>query len=334
MKLRDWLYDKKVYFLINTLLLIFLLIFLSVFGMNFASLVFITIIILMSHIAYLSYEYMRRFRFYKNSRSALDNLDQKYLINELMEEAQFLEGNWLLEILQESHKSMNDEIGRYKNEQRDYRDYIETWVHEIKTPLSAGKLIVQNNPNTVTNSLEEELTKIDAFVEQALYYARSNHLEKDYVLKSLTLESIVQSSLRKLSKSLIGKRCEIKSDNLAFSVLTDEKWIIFVLTQVINNSIKYSSKPMVLHFKGIIKEDFIKLSITDEGVGIPKEELPLVFKKGFVGNTGRMDRNSTGIGLYLCKKLCDKMGLSIVIKSELNNFTTVDIVFPKSSMYS
>lgn len=282
-----------------------------------------------TNMVYILYEIYRRYSFYRAIDTHLENLDKKFLISELIEPPNFFEGKFFMEILDSTGKSMNDEIGKYKVSSDDYKEYIETWVHEIKTPLAASKLIIDNNESDATKSIGEELEKVDEFVEQALFYARSHHLERDYNIKSVELKSMIQTVLKKHAKTLIGINAMIEMHHLNVDIQTDAKWMVFVLTQIISNSIKYRKDELKLVISAKSYDNYVSLMIEDNGIGIDPKDLSRVFDKGYVGINGRKDAHSTGIGLYLCKTLCEKMGLNISIGSVMDVGTTIEIIFPR-----
>jgi hypothetical protein len=333
MTVLKWFLDKKVYFIIFTGYTGILLLFMSAFGMNKASVLFILLISFLAHCSYLLYEYFRRYSYYKKTYDQFNDLDQKHLIQEIMDLPYFFEGEFLYEVIQGANKSMNDQIALYKERQNSYRMYIETWVHEIKTPISAGQLILKNHPSEASVSLTEEFERIHSYVEQALYFARGHQLEKDYLIKEVDLLDLIGEVLKKHARKLIELKCQIQIFEKKVFVKTDEKWLLFILSQVMSNSIQYSSPPMKLTFEVETLPSKVILSIKDHGLGIKKKDLPRVFDQGFTGSNGRKLKKSTGIGLYLCKHLCDQMGLSIEIKSEEDQYTEVKIHFPYSDMY-
>ncbi len=195
-------------------------------------------------------------------------------------------------------------------------------------------MVIENNKNEVTRSIYEELNKVEDYIEQALFYARSNTVEKDYYIKTSNLKDIVNESIKKNKSTLIQNKMHINIHDLDKTVHTDSKWIVFILNQIIQNSVKYrrqdnNSEIEIYSKQG--KENVI-LYIKDNGIGIKKGEITRVFEKGFTGTNGRLqNKKSTGIGLYLCKKLCDKLGISIELNSIQNEGTEVRLVFPKSS---
>lgn len=272
-------------------------------------------------------EYIRRNTYYRELEATLASLDQKYLLTEILKEPQFLDGKILFQTLREVDKSMCDYVNLYKHKQLDYKEYIEMWVHEIKTPLAASKLIISNNPSEVTKSIDEELDKLDAFVEQALFYARSSTLEKDYIIKELNLSPMINKVIRKHAKSFIYKNIKLDIQDTEINVYTDSKWLEFILDQIIINSLKYmedNEKEIRIYTKQAIHA--VELYIQDNGIGISKQDLPRIFDKGFTGSNGRNSEKATGIGLYLCKTLCEKLFLNI--RAESNNGTTIIIHFP------
>lgn len=194
-------------------------------------------------------------------------------------------------------------------------------------------MVIENNKNEITKSIDEELNKIENYVEQALYYARSNTVEKDYCIKKANLKEIANEAIRKNKDILISKNIRIEINNIDKTVYTDTKWCTFILNQIITNCIKYSkNEDKCINIHAEEKKDKVILYIKDNGIGIKKGEITRVFEKGFTGTNGRLiGKKSTGIGLYLCKKLCDKLGLKIELNGIENQETEVRIVFPKSS---
>ena len=263
-------------------------------------------------------------------------LSEKYLIAEITGNPSFEEGKLLKEIVQETGKSMLENVDRYKYLQEDYKEYIELWIHEIKLPIAAGKMIIENNKSEVTESINEELDKIENYIEQALFYARSNTVEKDYYIKKVNLKEIVNSSIIKNKRNLIQNKINIDIHDIDTIVYTDSKWCAFILSQIIQNAVKYSKEDnKKIEIYAETKKESIILFIKDNGVGIRKGEISRVFEKGFTGENGRKNgQKATGIGLYLCKKLCDKLGLSLELNSEKDVGTEVKIVFPRGSYLS
>ena len=309
-------------------------IFLMIYSFDIFIKIYIPIVILFSYIIGLLHEYFIKKRFYDNLESILEKLEEKYLITEIIKTPNFIEGKILKDTLDQIDKAMHENVNKYKYLQEDYKEYIELWIHEVKIPLATSKMIVENNKNKVTKSIEEELDSIENYIEQALYYARSNTVEKDYYIKKCNLREIVNESIKKNKTSLIEEKVEVDIHNLDNIVNTDSKWLIFILNQIIQNSVKYRNKNVVskIEIFSCKKKDNTILYIKDNGIGIKNSEIGRVFDKGFTGSNGRLSsKKSTGIGLYLCKKLCDKLGISIMLDSEETKGTELKLIFPNSS---
>ena len=331
MKFNFYLKDKLIFILIALFSLVVVTSLLLIFDINKVLILLITIILLLTYLLVIIYDYVKRKLFYDELRKNLNSLDKKYLITEMIKESNFIDSKLLTEFLYEIDKSMHEEINNYKYSINEFIEYIELWCHEIKTPIATTKLIIDNNKNEVTKSILEEVEKIENYIEQVLYYSRSDLVEKDYIIGSANLKKIVDDVIKKNKKDLINKKIKVDIDNLPI-VESDSKWLTFIINQIITNSIKYSSNNPIIKIYAKVNKNNVLLNIEDNGIGIIDTEISKVFDKGFTGTNGRIKYNSTGIGLYLCKKLCDKLGHSITICSKINNKTIVTIVIPNNSM--
>ena len=334
MKFSSFMKDK----ILQISLIIFGIITIEIFLMayklgNFIK-IYIPIILLSLYGISILIEYFIKNKYYKNIYQMLEDLEDKYLITEVIKKPDFAEGKILKEVLEQTDKAMLENVNKYKYLQEDYKEYIEMWIHEIKIPIATSKMIIENNKNEVTKSIDEEIEKIESFIEQALYYARSNTVEKDYYIRKINLKDIVNDVIRKNKTALIGEKISINTHDLDLNVNTDSKWLIFILNQIVQNSIKYrkqDKKSEIEIYSEKHKENII-LCIKDNGIGIKKAEVKRVFDKGFTGTNGRKtSKKSTGIGLYLCKKLCDKLGIAIELNSIEGQETEAKLVFPNSS---
>ena len=331
MKFSAFLKDKWVFLLSQTVIILFLALLLNVMEISNAASALVCICVLLVTIGALALEFFQKNSFYKQLYQNLEALEKKHYISSVIEEPGFTEGALLIDVLKQTTKSMNDEIASYRRMNTEYQDYIETWIHEIKIPISCIDLICENNKGEVAFGIKDELSRIDAYVEQALYYARSTNLEKDYMIREIKLDQLVKGTLKKYSKQLIAAKATPVFDNLSHIVYGDPKWLEFILGQLITNSIKYKKDTLALGFSASEEKNHILFSISDNGVGIPENELLRIFDKGFTGSNGRNHAKSTGIGLYLCRQLCNKMHLSISASSENGQGTTMTICFPKDS---
>ena len=332
--------DFKLFFkekAITILLLLFgiitIEIFLMAYNVGMFIKIYIPLIIMGLYMISIIIEYFKRKKFYDNLLKMLEELDEKYLITEIIKNPNFLEGQILKNSLEQIDKSMLENVNKYKYMTEDYKEYIELWIHEIKIPIATSKMVIENNKNAITKSIDEELDKVENYIEQALFYARSNTVEKDYYIRNVVLKEIVNESIKKNKSSLIQEKISIDIHDLEIEVNTDNKWIVFILNQIIQNSIKYRKKEnSVIEIYANQGKENVILYIKDNGIGIKQGEITRVFEKGFTGTNGRLsNKKSTGIGLYLCKKLCNKLGIGIELNSVQNEGTEVKLVFPKDS---
>lgn len=310
MNFRSFIKDKIISIILLLFGIVTIEIFLITYPIGSFIKLYIPIIIIVFYTIALIIEYLSKKSFYTNLLNTLNELNEKYLITEIIKSPNFIDGKILKDVLEQTDKSMIENVNKYKYIQEDYKDYIELWIHEIKIPIATTKMIIENNKNIVTRSIDEELDKVENYIEQALFYARSNTVEKDYYIKKSKLKEIVNDSIKKNKNSLIQEKISINLHDLETEVNTDSKWIQFILNQIIQNSIKYKKQNSNLEIEIYAKQgkENVILYIKDNGIGIKKGEITRVFEKGFTGTNGRLaNKKSTGIGLYLCKNLCNKL---------------------------
>ncbi len=334
MRLRDFIKEKSLIIALLFLAVLSIEIFLMIYPFGNFIKIYIPVAIFGLYFVGIGFEYFVKNRFYRRLEDMLDKLDEKYLITEIIKSPDFLEGRILKNLLEEIDKSMNENVNQYKYWQEDYKEYIELWIHEIKLPIAASKMVIENNKNMVTKSIDEELDKVENYIEQALFYARSNTVEKDYYIKKSSLKEMVNETIKKNKSVLMQEKTKVNLHDLNYHVNTDSKWIIFILNQIIQNSSKYRKvkNDFELEIYAKAGKEKVILFIKDNGLGIPKGEITRVFEKSFTGTNGRMsNKKSTGIGLYLCKKLCEKLGIAIELNSVQGEGTEVRLVFPVGS---
>ena len=334
MKFKDFIKDKLLTIFLLLFGLITIEIFLMIYSFGAFVKIYIPIVILGLYFIGILIEYFIKRNYYSNFEDVLKELEDKYLITEIIKRPNFAEGKISYDSLVQINKSMIENVNKYKYLQEDYKEYIELWIHEIKLPIATSKMIIENNKSPIMDNIDEELDKVENYVEQALFYARSNTVEKDYYIKKIILKDIFNESIKKNKNTLITEKVLIDLHDIDSKVSTDSKWIIFILNQLIQNSVKYrkSEDSLKIEIYSTNKKENTTLHIKDNGLGIKKSEIEKVFEKGFTGTNGRYsNKKSTGIGLYLCKKLCDKLGISIDIKSEEDIGTEVSLTFPQNS---
>lgn len=207
------------------------------------------------------------------------------------------------------------------NRRRSDSEYYTLWVHQIKTPISAMRLILNENDTDESRELLDGLFRIEQYVDMVMAKSRLESDTTDYLLKEYSIGDIARSAIRKLAPQFIRKQIKLNFDVPDISVVTDEKWLGFVAEQVLSNALKYTAEGSV----SVYLEEPLTLVIRDTGIGISPEDLPRIFENGYTGRTGRLDRRSSGIGLGLCKTICDRLGHTIRAESEVGVGTAVFI---------
>lgn len=228
-----------------------------------------------------------------------------------------------LDLLKRLHDEKGYVISKADQARTNLIDYFTLWVHQIKTPIAAMDLLIQSQENEKEHNpeLSIELFKIEQYVEMVLQYLRLDHMSSDLLLKKYSLDDLVKQAIRKYAKLFIRKKIRLSLSELNRTVLTDEKWIGFVIEQLLSNAIKYTKEGTISIYMDTKAEQ--TLVIEDTGIGIELEDLPRVFEKGFTGYNGRSDKKSTGIGLYLCKEIATKLSHKISIQSDVGKGTKV-----------
>ena len=271
---------------------------------------------------------------YRDRKAILDKLlriaeqlNERYLIAEVMDKPERADDQVYYQILKMAGKSMLEQIGAVKRERIDYKDSIEQWVHEIKTPITAMRLLCENHRSSFAKELLVELEKINRFTEQALYYARSEHTEKDYSVREIRLFDVVHQVIAENKYLLLQNGVNLDLQETDDTVYSDEKWLCFILNQLIVNSVKYQTEQPIISFFTVRQGTNIVLCVQDNGIGIEASDLPRIFEKGFTGKNGRnAAQDATGIGLYLCKRLCDKLDIGLCADSTEHG-TTIQLSF-------
>ena len=335
MKMLDYLKEKSIFLSVNLMFFIMISIVMYFSNISFVIIFLVFFIWFFPLSTYILIEYMKYRKYFSNINNILESLDKKYLLPEVLQESNFMVGENINDILKELSRDMHEQVKHYRNIQEEYREYIEMWVHEIKTPIASSKLLIENNTNEVTRKIDTQMDRIENYVEQVLYYSRSDEVGKDYIIKKVGLSKLVKDVIKRNQRDFISKRISLQLGDLDEIIYSDTKWVEFILNQIIGNAIKYSKgkdDKIEIYLKKI--SSAVILTIKDHGVGIIERDLNRVFEKGFTGENGRKFGKSTGIGLYLCKKLTDKLGLGLQVQSEENMGTEISIIFPKSENIS
>lgn len=243
------------------------------------------------------------------------------VISDRFPSAQSVEGEDYQQIIKMLIDEHSEFIAKSNKEYMDMVEYYSTWAHQIKTPIASMKLTLQNEDSPLSRKLSNELLRIEQYVEMVMTFLRLNSESTDYVIKEYDIDSIIRQTLKKFSGEFIERKLTLDYEPLNVSAITDEKWLSFVIEQVLSNALKYTPQGSIK----IALETSKKLSISDTGIGIAEEDLPRVFQQGYTGYNGRTDNKASGIGLYLCKRICTKLGHNIEIRSQVDKGTTVTI---------
>lgn len=331
MKLSKYLKTNYLIILLFIIIIAIIDLMLVSFKTDRQAVIGVSITAIVGFVLYIIYDFNRRKKFYNKLLNDLDLLDKKYLITEMIDKPDFYEGEIFYDALYEIDKSMAEKIKEYSLSIQDFKEYIEMWIHEVKLPLASLNLIVHNHKELSDKKITEQLKRLDDNIEQVLYYVRSENAEKDYMINETELNKVISNVAMKNKDILLENNIDFEVEVGNKKVLTDSKWLEFIVNQIVSNSIKYI-RNNVEHLIKITAEEnnkIIILKIYDNGIGIGKSDIPKVFDKTFTGNNGRKIETSTGMGLYISKQLCKKLGHKITIDSKENEYTEVSILFNK-----
>ena len=333
MKLVSYLKDNIVSYIIGIGVVLVVMLICDAFNVQKQAELLIVAAGLIGVVAAQAFDYFRRKRFYDRLLEDLERLDQKYLLSETTASPDFCEGQILCDVLRETGRSMYERVADYRRECSDFREYIELWVHEIKVPVSALQLMCHNDGN---KKYAAQLGRVDNYIENVLYYTRCGSAEKDYIIRPVSLRKAFGETAVRYREELQARNISLKAKLPDISVMTDGKWLTFIFGQLMANSIKYASseRDPEIEVYAEQSEDRTILHFKDNGIGIPKSDISHIFDKSFTGENGRLLSKSTGMGLYLVKKLCDKLGHAVTAESIRGEYTEISISFGNNSLYN
>ena len=269
MKICDYVKEKAIFLIFNLTIYCTMAIILYMLNVKLPLIIigfFIWFIPLLVLILIDGFKYKR---YFNKIIKVMDSLDKKYLLPEIIEEADFFEGRLVNEILKEISRDMHENVKSYKDKEISYREYIESWVHEIKTPIASCRLITENDKNKITSEIDSQLDKIDNYIEQVLYYSRSRDVSKDYIIKELDLLRIVNNVVKRNCRDFILKHIKAEIDLTEEFVFSDSKWLEFIVNLIVLNAIKYSkTHAAYVRFSVEKRDNSTILIIEDNGIGI------------------------------------------------------------------
>ena len=334
MKYRDYLKDNLVGIIIYLSTIILIVLILNAFKMPiFVSIICFCIFIICG-ISIITISYIKKNSFYKNYLSNLEKLSKKYLILETIPEPNTYEEKILVNSLYDINKSMIENINEYQRSTIEFKEFVELWIHEVKIPISSMVLKCHNNKEKYDKAFLSLIRRLDNQIDEVLYYVRSENTEKDFAIAEVSLKEVIRNVGLKNKDDLLESNIDFITDLKDLKINTDKKWLEFIINQIINNSIKYKKdKDSYIKISAFEQSEKKVLEIYDNGIGIPSKDLKRVFEKSFTGSNGREKVKSTGMGLYIVKKLCDKLGHNIKIESKEKEYTKVIIEFGKYEHY-
>lgn len=335
MRLNKYLLDKLFSILLVLLFYFIILLLLLTFKVDFSLLIAITFVFFTMNFSLFFIDYFRKKKFYDELVHNVDLLDKKYLVLETISKPNFYEGEVFYHTLYEIDKSMAENVKKNRKEVEDFKDYIEMWIHEVKIPISSLTLLCHNHKDKLNKTYFNQVKKLDNYIDQVLYYVRSNYTEEDFIIKKVSLEKVVSNVLLKNKDDLLENKIDMEVHLEGLEVYSDAKWLEFILNQIVNNSIKYKKETTdsFIRISAKTNKERVVLSVLDNGIGIQKKDLNKVFHKSFTGENGRNKIKSTGMGLYIADKLCKKMGHILEISSTYQESTELRILFGKNNFY-
>lgn len=261
---------------------------------------------------YLSY---RKYKVkYLNFQKIKENLNINYLSDEATET---IFEEFYKDIINDLDKIYISTLENHSNEIQDYENFYSTWIHQVKVPIAASKLILESEDSENARNLKINLNRIEQYTNMVLSYLRLNSKSTDYVFKQISIDKLIRSTIKKFSTEFINRRISLEYDPINKDLLTDEKWFSLVIEQLLSNALKYTNENGKI--KIYLSED--SLIIEDSGIGIAADDLPRIFDKGFTGYNGRENKQSSGLGLFLSKEIINNLGLDLKIESGLANGT-------------
>lgn len=325
-----------LYFVLIFIIINLVLISSNALAKSMEDIIYLDVLIAFLSVTFITFRYIK---WKMNYKEFYDRLHNGKDIDLVLPKEECFEGKLIKDAIDLKNKENYKETSELKKEIEELNDYITKWVHEIKLPISVCELIADRieedieAASDVPNSLRGELARIRFLVEQVLYAGRAASYSEDLLVNEINIKNVVKDVIKKNSFFFISKRIDLKLDNLDYNVMTDKKWIAYILEQIINNACKYVEENGLIEVYAKEDDKAIRLFIKDNGTGILPKDINRVFDKGFTGDNGRKAQKSTGMGLYFSKKMAAKLNHDIEVTSKVNEYTEFCIVFYKLGDY-
>lgn len=303
---------------------------LRVLGLNVQAVVMVCCLVAAGMAIIFLWDYLRKRRAYNQLLEVARELEQVRHLTAFATEPSFLEGRVAWRALETLSKTAGDETAHINEDAAAYQRYVELWVHEIKTPITACKLVLSRMKGPDATTLRQEVERIELQVEQALYYVRHQALSSDYAIRRVSLVEVARESCKRNQNMLISSGVRPVFELGEVCAFADVQWLGFVVDQLVSNAAKYGATEVVFRSfaQGEASQQTVQFEIADNGKGISAADLPKIFERGFVGENGRAKGSATGMGLYLCANICKLMGLSIEVFSQVGKGSRFVITLP------
>ena len=310
--LRQYIRPLLLFFLCGALLLFFF----HLYGLPLQAVAYPLALCSLLILLFAIPDLVRQYRLHRQLRAVV-RISEELLL--LLPAPSGVEAADLRQLLQRQLQTEHDERTALENRYQTRMEYYTLWAHQIKTPIASMRLQLQNEDSPFARRLTAELFRIEQYVEMAMAFLRLDSDATDYVIREQPLDPILRGAIRKFAGEFIDRRLKLQYEPVSVSVLTDEKWLSFVIEQLLSNALKYTPSGAV----SLYMETPLTLCIRDTGIGIAAEDLPRIFEPGFTGGNGRLDKRASGIGLYLCRRVCERLGHRIQVESAPGQGTCV-----------
>jgi two-component system, OmpR family, bacitracin resistance sensor histidine kinase BceS len=302
-------------------------------AVEFTSALYFNVLLVISFIVFLIWRYRVETKFTKELASLIEAGIEDWHI--ALPDSTFTRDEMIRKMLHQAAENFSKELSEMKKVTIHEGDYIASWVHEVKTPLTAMKLTIdEHRGDPAFQKIESEWLRLHLLVDQQLSISRLSSIEADYVIEKTNLQKLASAEVRELASWCVDKNIAVEFEGENVEVLTDVKWCRFMIRQFLTNAVKYSPVGGTINISTKINSSGkTSMSITDDGPGIKPHDLPRIFDKGFTGGTGRIQNAATGLGLYLAQTVAAKMGITLIAKSEKGIGTTMEIVFPAENEF-
>lgn len=321
-------------FLAIILIMNFILISSTALNKTIDDIIYMNVLIFSIFLAFLIVGYIKWINIYRDFRNALYNKEN---IDGFLPDGEKLEEVLIRETVNLKNEEKLKAIKELKENLNEINDYVAKWIHEIKIPLSVCELIAdeieEEGLSNIAGELRQELERINFLVSQVLYTSRASSYSENFIIEEVNLNSIVKSVIKNNINSFISKKIELEMHDLDFNVFTDSKWIFYIIEQIINNACKYVDVQGRIEIYAEEDDECTRLFIRDNGMGIPYKDIGRIFDRGFTGDNGRKTSKSTGMGLYICKKIADKLNIKLEVSSQVSQYTEFTIIFYKMADY-